>query len=172
MKQLEKDGQRGFSLIEIVLAVALLVVISSAAVPLLLRFYQQAAVEYETEHLLADIRKAQSMSRTSAPALGMDHSGSDDRQGASLLIDRESYLVRVGNGQTDIKTRHYYLPSVRVAKEGQTSADGFIFFKDNGGLRDSGSMMTLVVFCEGHMGEGRRIMISRAGGIRIDRRSL
>ena len=56
MKQLEKDGQRGFSLIEIVLAVALLVVISSAAVPLLLRFYQQAAVEYETEHLLADIQ--------------------------------------------------------------------------------------------------------------------
>ena len=121
MKQLGKDNQQGFSLIEIVLAVALLVVISSAVVPSLLRFYRQAAVEYETEHLLADIRKAQSMSRTSAPALRMDIVGSDDRQGASLLIDRESYLV---------------------------------------------------IFCEGHMDEGRRIMISRGGRIRIDRRSL
>ena len=168
MKQSEKGGRQGFSLIEILLAVAMLVVISSAAVPSLLRFYRQSAVEYETEHLLADIRKTQAMSRMTATVDGSD---SDDRQGASLLIDRERYLVRIGNGQMDSKTRHYYWPWVRVVKAGQTSGGGFIFFKSDGSLK-GGSMMTLEIFCEGHMNEGRRIMVSRGGRIRIDRRSF
>ena len=169
MRQGMVGDQAGFSLLEILLAVVLLVVISAVAVPSLLSFYRQYAVEYETEYLLADIRRAQSISRTAAPAAKKYGAHSQDGQGASILVDRDSYLFEISYGDDAVHSRHHYLPLVHVIQNGQLSQDDFIVFDDNGSPRNVGSMMTLQIFCEGHLAERRQIMISRGGRIRIER---
>ena len=65
-----------------------------------------------------------------------------------------------------------YLPFVHVRRNDQPAGSGnrTISFLQNGGLDDIGrQMMTLVLYCEGWENEGRKIMISRAGRIRIKR---
>jgi prepilin-type N-terminal cleavage/methylation domain-containing protein len=168
MKQGRGCCQCGFSLLEVLVAVALLLVLFTAAVPSMLSFYRQYAVEYETEHLLADIRKAQSISRTAAPD-AREYGARSQEEGASLRIDRNSYLAQVGYDADAVRIRHHYLPLVHVVKKGQVSGEWFISFTDNGGLKSGDSMMTLQIFCEGQMAEARQIMISRGGRIRIER---
>ena len=172
MKQDVVYSQAGFSLVEVLVAVALVAVISAAAVPSLLSFYRQYAVEYESDHLLADVRRAQSITRTAAPAAQEYGAHSKDGQGASILIERDSYLLQVGYNDDAIRIRHYYLPLVRVLKDGKLLDYDFIFFEDNGRLRTVKSTMTLQVFCEGHLSEGRQIKVSRGGRIRIERGDL
>jgi Tfp pilus assembly protein FimT len=67
--------------------------------------------------------------------------------------------------------RHAYLAGVKAVKEDNTTyatrAD--IAFSQEGTPRSVESMMTILIYYQGYEQEGRRIMISKGGRIRMER---
>ena len=167
-----KEYQSGALLLDVLLALALLMILSIHAVPQAAKFYRQAAVEYEAEQLLSSIRYCQNMSRiTAESAWGY---------GAREPAVRHIYLQLFTNGnQTlagkgDIIAQHYYLPGVKVAKVYQEQGKNYyddsirLYFNANGRPGLTG-MMTLCIYCQGYPAEGKKIMISEGGRIRMER---
>ena len=129
------QGNAGFVLGELAVVLAIVACLAAVAAPSLLKFYRETALEYESECLLADLRRTQSLSRMVADKAWLYGQQEPVEQKASIRVE-ETYYV----------------------------------FLQNGGLDDIGrQMMTLVLYCEGWENEGRKIMISRAGRIRIKR---
>ena len=168
----EKERQAGIALVEVLLLAAVIACLSMLAIPSIMRFYREAAIEYETEHLLADLRRTQSLNRLIE---GANH-GFYNRDGvvkqAVIEVRKNEYCVTVTSSHEETNMSHRYLPLVKVSKEwnGTSIDSGPIAFKANGELKNVGlGMMTLIITCEGWEQEGRKIMISRAGRIRMER---
>lgn len=167
-----KGNQSGAMLLEVLLALALLMILSTHAIPQAAKFYRQAAVEYEAEQLLSSIRYCQNMSRiTAESAWGY---------GAKDPMKRNIYLQLLANGNQllggkgDIIVQHHYLPCVKVAKVYQEQGKNYyddsirLYFNANGRPGITG-MMTLCIYYQGYPAEGKKIMISEGGRIRMER---
>lgn len=168
-----RNGQSGFALPSIILTVMAVLVFASQAVPAVFRFYRQLAVEYEASHLLADIRKCQSISRISAEsAWGY---GAKSAKQKHARLDISAYASTITAGDSHIMEHSGFLPGVRVCKYdkkqevGQYDDKLQIAFKEDGLPHVAEGMMTILIFFDGYPGEGRRIMISRGGRIRMER---
>ena len=171
----EKNRQAGFVLIEVVLMVILIACLCGTAIPAAMQFYREMAIEYEAEHLLSDIRRTQALSRMLVERT-YGYGGTDNRQQeVEIELGSTGYTMLVTSGSGGDRVIHTYLPLVKVSRQsnGEGAATGLIAFKSNGELKNVGTgMMTLLVVCEGWPQEGRKIMISRAGRVRIERVSL
>lgn len=162
-------GQQGGMLVEVMLVVLVVTVLAAAAFPGVCKVYRQAAVEYEAEHLLADIRRCQSLSRvtgSSAWNYGADTSADTF---VHVLLEKGKYTMLAGNMK--IIDSHAYLAGIKAVKEDKksyyTKAD--IAFSQEGTPRSVESMMTIFIYYQGYEQEGRRIMISKGGRIRMER---
>ena len=172
MNKQERKQQAGFALAEVLIFAAGMALLGLVAVPSAMQFYREAAIEYEAEHLLSDLRQTQSLNRLIE---GANH-GFYVRDGvvkkAVIEIRSEEYCVTVSSSKAETCMFHHYLPLVRVSRQwnGTNVDSGPITFKDNGELKNVGlGMMTLLICCEGWPQEGRKIMISKAGRSRMER---
>lgn len=164
--------QAGSMVLEVMLALALLLVLVSQAVPQACKFYRQAAVEYEAEQLLSAIRYCQNLSRVTAEsAWGY---GAQEARRHYVYIKLFPDYHQIGSGGRDIIDSHYYLPGVKAVKIHQEQGKTFfdpdvdLIFKANGQPK-SGNMMTILIYYEGHLRDGQRIMVSKGGRIRMER---
>lgn len=168
MKQKQRQG---FSLLEVLIACMVLGIIAAVAMPSAWKFYRQAAVEYEAEHLLSDLRRIQAMSRLSGEdAWNYGAKSSQSQLGILQLRKGYSYLA-LGSTGVWYSSRHNYLPAIYIEKKSNNAQNLSVFFDANG-KPIKNSMMTLVVACRGYPQEGRAIIISRSGRIRMERGSL
>ncbi|TYZ27626.1 hypothetical protein FZ041_10885 [Selenomonas caprae] len=166
------QGNAGFVLGELAVVLAIVACLAAVAAPSLLKFYRETALEYESECLLADLRRTQSLSRMVADKAWLYGQQEPMEQKASIRVEETYYVFRVKSHAGETARVHHYLPFVHVRRNDQPAGSGnrTISFLQNGGLDDIGrQMMTLVLYCEGWENEGRKIMISRAGRIRIKR---
>ena len=162
-------GQQGLLLWELTLVIMIMAVLAALAFPGVFKFYRQAAVEYEAEHLLADIRRCQSLSRASGSSAWKYGADSSADTFVHLVLEKGRYTTMAGNLRT--LERHAYLAGVKAVKENNTTyatrAD--IAFSQEGTPRSVESMMTILIYYQGYEQEGRRIMISKGGRIRMER---
>ncbi|SFT52443.1 Tfp pilus assembly protein FimT [Selenomonas sp. GACV-9] len=166
-----KDEQ-GFALLETVVAVAAAACLAAAIAPGILKFYRETALEYESECLLADLRRTQSLSRMVAEQGWMYGQEEPNEQKAQIHVEGTYYAFRVKSQAGIVENVHHYLPLIHVKRKdkSESSGSGIIAFRQNGSLEDIGTdMMTLVMYCDGWEDEGRKIMISRAGRMRMKR---
>ena len=95
-------------------------------------------------------------------------------------MKRNIYLQLLANGNQllggkgDIIVQHHYLPCVKVAKVYQEQGKNYyddsirLYFNANGRPGITG-MMTLCIYYQGYPTEGKKIMISEGGRIRMER---
>lgn len=165
----ECRGRQGFILGELMLLLASMAVLAALAFPGVFKFYRQAAVEYEAEHLLADIRRCQSLSRVSGSSARKYGANTSADTFVHLVLEKGRYTIMAGNLR--IIERHPYLVGVKVVKEDKKtySSKADIAFAQEGTPRSVESMMTILIYYQSYEQEGRRIMISKGGRIRMER---
>lgn len=168
-----KERQAGGMVLEVILVLTLLTLVSAHALPQACKFYRQAAVEYEAEQLLAAIRYCQLMSRTTADSAW--------NYGAQSSIKRSVFLQLApqGNqifaGERDIVAINNYLPGVKAVKIYQEKGvdcyddHAVLAFKADGRPKSIGNMMTILIYYQGYLLEGQKIMVSKGGRIRMER---
>lgn len=163
-----RKGQQGSIMVEILVLLFVLLILASQALPAAFRFYRQAAVEYEAEKLLADIRYCQNMSRVTAE-LAWNYGAADAGDHAVFLRMRPAYNY-IYAGEGDVLGRHDYLPGIRACKKKMDGrldkSEQKIIFQANG--RPLG-LITVLIYFEGYEREGREIMVSNGGRIRMER---
>ena len=161
--------QQGSMLGEVLLLLMVLLILGTQAGPALFKIYRQAAVEYEAEHLLADMRRCQSLSRvTGSSAWNYGAQSSADNY-VHLLLSPDKSILLAGN--TKIIASHVYWAGIRTVKVDDksytTKVD--IAFAPEGTPRSVEAMMTILIYYQGYEQEGRRIMLSKGGRIRMER---
>ena len=172
-----REREAGFVLWELMLVVIAVLLFSTQAVPRGFRLYRQMAVEYEAEHLLADIRHCQSLSRLLA--------GDARQYGAKKAYQKFTRMdiypeyKTISAGESIILDVNRFFPGVhieRVNKLGELPLGDTtiqIAFLANGMTRlekDMG-LVTVLVYFQGYPQEGRWIMVSSGGRIRMERGS-
>lgn len=166
----DRQGLQGFVLLEIIIACLVLGIVASAVIPLAGKFYREAAVEYEAEHLLSEIRRAQSINRLmSDDALGYGVANSNISHDVVLRLRPTLSAIWIGNhAEIWQGTAHHLLPLVRIANESSSSATQIWKITFNDKSTQSRQLMTLSVYAEGYRKGARRIIISR-GRVRMER---
>ena len=163
------QGARGFALLEIVSMAAVIACLTAVVIPCAVSFYREAALEYETQHLLADIRRAQSLSRLAVESGWGYGSATPYKQLVEINIGSDAYTFRVQSMNGSVFLTHSYLPLIHVRRKDMT-AGGKLSFDKNGGLTNKGTqMMTLDIYYEGQEEKKRQIIISKAGRVRLKR---
>lgn len=169
----DRQGLQGFVLLEIIIACLVLGIVASVVLPMAGKFYREAAVEYEAEHLLSEIRRAQSINRLTAEDAVRYGATSNIRSLVVLTVKPTQSRIWIGrNGELWRDDVHYLLPMVRIANESQTNSannKGNVWkltFNDES--TQSRQLMTLSVYAEGYRKGARRIIISR-GRVRMER---
>lgn len=160
----------GFMLVEIIIAVIVLLIMSTAILPKVVTFYRQAAIEYETEQLLTTLRRAQSISRTTAEDAGTFGVRSNRLQEGLVRLNGTSYTLNTGKSSTWSGIKHYLLPFIRANKHGSPNGETTVMFNENGGLKNT-SPLTIDIYANGFSG-GRQIIIDQAGRIRLERGTI
>lgn len=164
-----KDGQRGSILLEIMLVLVIMLILATQVLPQAFKFYRQAAVEYEAEKLLADIRYCRNTNRLTAESAWNHGAKSSDRHNLFVrLYPTYNYIYA---GESDIlRERNYYLPGIRACKEKENGSlvegQADILFDEKAKPR---ALITVLVYYEGYPQEGREIMVSKGGRIRMER---
>ena len=163
-----KDCQRGSIMLEIMLLLMVLIILASQALPAAFKFYRQAAVEYEAEKLLADIRYCQNMSRLTADS-AWNYGAKDAGDHAVYLSLRSGYNYLFA-GRGDVIARHDYLPGINSSKERDDGSLGSseykLIFEADGKPKE---LVTVLIYYAGYPQEGREIMVSKGGRIRMER---
>lgn len=168
-----REKQAGFVLGEVMLLSVLLLVFASQALPGMFKLYRQLAVEYEAERFLSEIRRCQTLSRVTADSAWGYGAGEAGRKYVRLNMYEDGNTISAGGRY--ILDHSTYLPGVRVAKitdkEASVPYEGRmeIAFISNGVPKVADGMMTLLIFFRGYPQEGRKIMISMGGRIRMGR---
>lgn len=160
--------EAGFSLAEVVIAIATVMVLAGVVAPRLDSFYRETALEYETEVLLTTLRRAQSISRTTTEVSREYGVRSNRAQWGLVTLNGSYYTLRAEKMATSAE-KHQLLPLVRVSKH-KSNGETQIMFGENGGLRET-SPLTIDIYCTGDT-SGRQIIIDQAGRIRIERGAL
>lgn len=163
-------NDRGFMLLEIIIVAVVLLLISATALPKVVVFYRQAAIEYETEQLLTTLRRAQSISRTTAEDAGTFGVRTNRLQEGLVRLNGTNYILNTGKSSTWSGIKHYLLPFIRANKHGSPSGETTVMFNENGGLKNT-SPLTIDIYATGFSG-GRQIIIDQAGRIRLERGTI
>ncbi|WP_302296429.1 pilus assembly FimT family protein [Mitsuokella multacida] len=162
--------EQGSLLIELIIACAVLVILSMAALPRGLTLYREAALEYEVQHLLGDIRYMRGISRTTqiwpqSMKRKADQQLPPWRQ-AQMQFRRTGYTMRAGN----VTHRRYdFLPGIELKGRFVTgSLDGPALTFGNDGLLTT--PCTMVLFWTDAPQSGRKLILSAGGRCRVERR--
>ena len=93
----------GFVLWELAVVLAIVACLAAVAVPSLLKFYREMALEYESECLLADLRRTQSLSRMVADKAWGYGQQETIEQKASIRVEETYYVFRVKSYEGETK---------------------------------------------------------------------
>lgn len=165
------ERQRGAILLELMLFILLVMLFALQALPAMFKFYRQLAVEYEAEHLLSDIRYCQNLSRLIAePAWGYGAKDIRQKYGVLRLFAGGNELTAGGSYTIG---GHRYLPGVLVKKMDVNNIpcddEMQIGFAAAGKPTFTEGLITVLIYFDGYQQEGRRIMVSKGGRIRMER---
>lgn len=156
---------RGMALVEMLVGMSVFAVLLGAALPLGRGVYARVAVHYEAMRLVAELRRVQAISRTTATALYvLDHRRAGLR--APLLVIRpDGYDI---HHHTEGRVRSYrMLPLVRIEHDRSNGRPAV--FDANGGIAGDGGNMTIRVYAAGHQETYEDVVIDRAARIRLAR---
>jgi type II secretion system protein H len=129
-------ARRGFTLIELILVLALLVVITSIAAPPMARFIRGRALDTEARRLISFMHAAQSRAvsegvpmmlwinePTGAYGLAAESSGQNSDPKAEQLTVDSTLAIAVQNTGTGVKTMFNNLPAIRFLADGTIDED-------------------------------------------------
>ena len=158
-------GIRGMALLNVLIALSVLSIVLAVALPAALSLYARAAVEYEALHLVAELRRIQAISRTTAVSLSMLDGKQSKERVPRLRIRSDGYVLHRPFGED----RHYApLPLVRFDQE--TAKNTVIAFDPYGNITwDRSHNMTIRVYVPKQEGNALRVVIDRAARIRMQR---
>ena len=149
-------------LIEVRLVLVVLGMAFSWAVPEVLRIYKYAAVRYEAEHLMSELRYQQMVARTAAQEMAGDGSTAEALTRPRLRMTGKGYLIY--RGQEPVR-RYSCLAPVKMQFYGSTSGSMQILnFYANGNVLPNTSIK---IFAPG--GVSCRLVIDAAGRFRLER---
>ncbi|WP_270400287.1 type II secretion system protein [Mitsuokella multacida] len=161
--------EQGSLLVEVIVACAVLAILAMAALPRGLLLYREAALEYEVQCLLSDIRYMREISRTTEQwPESMKQNGKQrppQRRQARMQFRRTGYTMLAG-GVTH--KRHDFLPGMELTGGFATGAiDGPILtFGDDGLLK---TPCTMVLSWADSPKSLRKIILSAGGRCRVER---
>ncbi|WP_302609997.1 Tfp pilus assembly protein FimT/FimU [uncultured Mitsuokella sp.] len=163
----ERPSERGFFVVEAVLACLVVMILASVAMPRAVALYREAVLEYETQCLLSDIRYMRELSRSTEPrpkALDWDHNGEKGRR-AGLYFQRDGYVLIAGS---HVFREHRYAAGIKMSgpllSDGRTTKP--LTFGDDGSLRNP---CTMYLFVANQQSCGRRFILSAGGRCRVER---
>ncbi|BAL83742.1 hypothetical protein SELR_20340 [Selenomonas ruminantium subsp. lactilytica TAM6421] len=167
--------EAGFMLWEMMLVAMVILLFSAQAIPRGFKIYRQMVVEYEAEELLADIRHCQALNRLVRDR-GWKY-GAQKPEEKFARLDLLQDGSRLTGGNRYIMHYHVYYPGVQIEKINKQGDfphehnNTQISFEVNGWthLETDMGLMTLLVYFKGYPREGRRIIISKGGRIRMER---
>ena len=159
-------GMRGMALLDVLAVLTVLGVLFAAAIPAVSSLYARAAVEYEAMRLVAELRRVQAISRTTAMSLYMLEGERAWERMPRLWIRSDGYdLNRPFAGDVRV---HGALPLVRFYQETMNNTP--VVFNQNSGIAQSwSSNMTIRVYVAGHEEDALRVVIDRGARIRLRR---
>lgn len=162
--------EQGSLLLEVIVACAVLAVLSMAALPRALAIYREAALEYEMQCLLSDIRYVREVSRTTQ-VWPKSMKGKAEQQlpswrQAQMRFRRTGYTMLAGSAR---QGSHDFLPGIELKGRFVTGdLDGpALAFGDEGILM---TPCTMVLFWTEAPQSLRRIILSAGGRVRVERR--
>ena len=159
-------GGRGMALLNVLLALSLIAALLSVALPHALSLYARAATEYEAMYLIGELRRIQSISRTTAMPLYMFQDRRSWERVPRLRFEDGGYTIHRPFGAS--VRSHTPLPL--VCFEQLTMENTRIVFHRNGELSDTWSHnMTILVYVPGQKASALRVVIDRAARIRLQR---
>ncbi|MGN0950988.1 MAG: Tfp pilus assembly protein FimT/FimU [Mitsuokella sp.] len=164
-----RSSERGFLLVEAVLACFVVMILASVAVPRGMALYREAVLEYETQCLLSDIRYMRELSRSTEPrpkALEWDYNGQRERR-AGMYFQRDGYVLIAGSRTF---REHKYAGGIQMSGPllSDVETKRPLVFGDNGVLVNP---CTMYLFFAGQQSSGRRFILSAGGRCRVERGS-
>lgn len=153
---MKQNNALGFVLSEILLVVLLVGSLAMYIVPQAVFFYQESALEYESNHLLADIRRLQVIAVNNGEAAK-----------PMMILGHSNYQVNYGTQLASREIKHIFLPLVTLSHNKSDSSDSIIAFNEHGEL--SAGVMTLQLSVRSKNVSKRYIIISK-GRVRLERR--
>ena len=156
---------QGIMLMELLIVLAVFGVLFALALPAVRTLYARAAVEYEAMHLIAELRRVQALSRTTAMPLYMLEGRLSWERAPRLNIRADGYTLHRPFGE-DVRS-YTLLPLVRFKQD--TATETPVIFDRNGNIADGSHNMTIRVYAAGHEEAALRVVIDRAARIRLHR---
>ena len=162
---MRRVDMRGTVLLNVLIALAVLGILLSAALPAAFTLYARAAVEYEAVHLIGELRRIQAISRTTAMPLYMLEGRLSWERAPRLNIRADGYTLHRPFGE-DVRS-YTLLPLVRFKQD--TATETPVIFDRNGNIADGSHNMTIRVYAAGHEEAALCVVIDRAARIRLHR---
>ena len=161
--------EHGSLRIEVIIACAVLAVVAMGALPNGLAIYREAAVEYEVQCLLSDIRYMREVSRTTERwPKSMERRDAYQlplRRQAQMRFRRGGYTMLAGSA---VHSSHDFLPGIVITGRCATSAwDGSALTVGVDGLL--ATPCTMLIYMEGHPQSARKLILSAGGRGRVER---
>lgn len=161
--------EQGSLLIEVIIACAAIMVLAATALPNGLALYREAALEYEVQCLLSDIRYVREVSRTTERwPRSMEQSTV-----YQLPLDRQAQMRFRQGGYTmlagmKVCSSHDFLPGIALKGRFVTGrGDGPPLTFGNDGLLTT--PCTMLLYVEDHPQFVRKIILSAGGRCRVER---
>ncbi|MBO4780526.1 MAG: hypothetical protein J5497_07815 [Selenomonadaceae bacterium] len=120
--------QKGIATLEIVLAVFIIAVLASCAVPNAVRILDRISLDYEIKNFYTELRFLQSHGRMTF--MRDSHFNNTEKFQNKLTVYPEKYVVEK-NGTDKIYSQHYFLNGVTASKKSSTE-NWAIMFDDMG----------------------------------------
>ena len=123
--------QRGFATLEIILAIMIIALLMTAAVPNAVRMIDSAALDYETKRLYSELRFLQAIDRSGTfDANGTGRTDFDIDAAPHMQIDPAKFSYQIMRGKVPLREVHYMQNIKGIAFKG--SASKKISFYSNG----------------------------------------
>ena len=159
--------EQGSLLVEVIVACAVLAILAMAALPRGLLLYREAALEYEVQCLLSDIRYMREISRTNNGLESMKQKPKQQlpqRRQARMQFRRTGYTMLAGGGPANaIFCR---ASSSRRLRDGGSMDGPALAFGDDGIFK---TPCTMVLFWTDSPQSLRKIILSAGGRARVER---
>ena len=126
-------NQRGFATLEIICVVLIISVLTTIAVPQMVRLIDKARLDYEMKTFLNNLELARSLNRSSHYQSEIFEGNSKLETGSSVIIDikNNAYDLRIGNKSTEHKLYDGF--SIKQENLGENLGDSFFIDKGKSG---------------------------------------